>query len=388
MNELNNMLFSLLRSILCDEELDRSVIECLDEGKLDKLYKLSKKHDLAHLVSAALDKAGLLRENEISKKFGKQQLLAVYRYENLKYEYERICKTLEEGKIPYIPLKGAVLRDLYPEPWMRTSCDIDILVQKNDLESAVSLLVCDLNYEREEKLEAHDVSLHSGNGVHLELHFTIVESVESVEAILDSVWSYARKTEGEKYEMLPEFFVFYHIAHMLCHFLIGGCGIRPICDLYLIRQGIAYDENKLLELCRGANIETFYLEMSRYAEERFSGAELDEIGERIENYVVSGGTYGTHENQIAVRKGQTNGNLGYAKKRIFVSYRHLKLRYPSLKSRALAPAYQVRRWIDVLRERRGGGLLSEYRATAAVDKETVRDVNTLMKDLKLSAHIK
>ena len=33
----------------------------------------------------------------------------------------RGCAVLEEAKIPYIPLKGTVLRDYYPEAWMRTS---------------------------------------------------------------------------------------------------------------------------------------------------------------------------------------------------------------------------------------------------------------------------
>ncbi|MBO4954226.1 MAG: nucleotidyltransferase family protein, partial [Clostridia bacterium] len=36
--------------------------------------------------------------------------------------------------IDFMPLKGAVIRQYYPEPWMRTSCDIDIHVKKDRLE--------------------------------------------------------------------------------------------------------------------------------------------------------------------------------------------------------------------------------------------------------------
>jgi hypothetical protein len=51
----------------------------------------------------------------------------------MKHEFERICLVLEKAKIPHIPLKGSVLRKLYKEPWLRTSCDIDILVQEETL---------------------------------------------------------------------------------------------------------------------------------------------------------------------------------------------------------------------------------------------------------------
>ena len=35
---------------------------------------------------------------------------------------------IKKVQIPFLPLKGSVIRQYYPEPWMRTSCDIDILV--------------------------------------------------------------------------------------------------------------------------------------------------------------------------------------------------------------------------------------------------------------------
>ncbi|MDO5139153.1 MAG: nucleotidyltransferase family protein, partial [Oscillospiraceae bacterium] len=36
--------------------------------------------------------------------------------------YSIICSALDNGNIDYVPLKGSVIKDLYPEPWMRTSC--------------------------------------------------------------------------------------------------------------------------------------------------------------------------------------------------------------------------------------------------------------------------
>jgi hypothetical protein len=151
MNELNNKLFALLRSVLCDEKLDKSIIEGLDAENIAKIYKISKRHDLAHLVGVAVDKCGMKIESEIAQKLVNSQMMAVFRYENINYELSRIKSTLEEGGIDYVPLKGAVIRSLYPEPWMRTSSDIDVLVRENDHKRAVELICDRLGYTLKEK---------------------------------------------------------------------------------------------------------------------------------------------------------------------------------------------------------------------------------------------
>ena len=85
------------------------------------LYKLSKAHDLAHLVGDALIKNDLIGNDEIKEKYQKQVMIAIYRYEKINYELNRLRSALNEARIPFIPLKGSVLRQYYPEPWMRTS---------------------------------------------------------------------------------------------------------------------------------------------------------------------------------------------------------------------------------------------------------------------------
>ena len=137
---------------------------------LAKLYTLSKSHDLAHLVGDALTKNNIIGDGEIKAKFQNQMMLAVYRYEKINYELGRLREAMNEAKIPFIPLKGSVIRQYYPKPWMRTSCDIDILVHESDLERAVAILVDKLAYKRESK-GSHDISLFSDYGVHLELHY-------------------------------------------------------------------------------------------------------------------------------------------------------------------------------------------------------------------------
>ena len=93
-------------------------------------------------------------------------VLVVYRYEKINYELNRLCETLNEVKIPFIPLKGSVIRQYYPEPWMRTSCDIDVLVHEEAVDQTAQIIVEKLGYTYEKK-QYHDISLMSDGGVHL-----------------------------------------------------------------------------------------------------------------------------------------------------------------------------------------------------------------------------
>lgn len=389
MNELNNTLFKLLRSVLCDEMPSKSVLEELDSEKIEKLYIMAKRHDMAHLIGAAIDKCGVKVEGEISQKLASAQMLAVFRYENLNYELLRIKNTLEEGEIDYIPLKGSVIRDLYPEPWMRTSSDIDILVRESDHKRATKLICGRLGYTLKEKESKHDVSLYSESGVHLELHFSICEDIDMADPYLAKVWEYASIVGvGHEYKMNNEFLVFYLIIHILCHFAIGGCGIRPICDLYFCKHKLCYDEAAVIEFCRAAHTETFYKELMLLAELWLGNAQCSELSESLEGYIFSGGVFGTTASHITVRRTVDRGGARYAARRIFAPYATLKKRYPSLNSRALVPIYQVRRWIDVIRQGRGEASLKELKTNAAIDSERLDGINALMKDLGIKEHIK
>lgn len=108
------VMMDLIASEVCGKEIDKSQHTLTDE-ELVKLYKLAKSHDLAHLVGDALIKNDLIGDGEIKAKFQKQMMIAVYRYEKINYELGRLRKVLNEAKIPFIPLKGSVLRKYYPD---------------------------------------------------------------------------------------------------------------------------------------------------------------------------------------------------------------------------------------------------------------------------------
>lgn len=174
------------------------------------------------------------------------------------------------------------------------------------------------------------MSLFSDANVHLELHFNIQENIDKLDAVLKDAWQYARLTEGSRYKFTDEFFVFHMFAHMSYHFLSGGCGIKPLMDIWIMehKMGITYESAK--ELLEKAGIFQFATEISNIAEICFSGKPKDEFSDTILSYIFSGGVYGTSQNKIAVKKSKSKSTLLYALQRLFMPYKSMVILYPIL----------------------------------------------------------
>lgn len=299
---------------LCGGALKETVRTELSAEMRRKLFALSNKHDVAHIVASALSNAELLGEDEISTAFKNVMMTAVYRDAQREYAITQVSTALEKADIPHILLKGAVLRNYYPETWLRTSCDIDILVDELDLEKAVQILTDEHDFLYFKK-GTHDVSLFTKNKQHIELHFDLVEknSANSASLILKRVWSTAKKLRDCKYwyEMSDEMFYFYHIAHMAKHFEFGGCGIRPFLDLWLLNHNISFDKEKRYGLLAEGKLLTFAKQAELLSEIWFGGAEHTEITLQMQEYVLCGGVYGTTENMIVVQQQKQGGKFKY-----------------------------------------------------------------------------
>lgn len=348
--EVSDMLFSLMRSVLAKKPIEKQALDCLSIETLSAVYRLSDRHDMAHMVGAALLSYDQLQQNETTEKLQKKMWLAVSRYERIRYELERICDTLEQAKVPFVLLKGAVVRRYYPEPWWRTSCDIDILVHEQDIERAVLVLKETLQYTSNGKKSYHDVSLFSKNNVHLELHFNLKEGQPRLDNLLVKAWEYAVPTQGKTYqhEFTDAYLKFHIVAHMAYHFLSGGCGIKPILDLWLLDKKIA-DDTVFDELLKQSGLTTFTQKVRKLGKAWFENEMMDSVSLDIQQYIFSGGVYGTTKNKVIVQQQRKGGKTQYLFSKLIISREFLESQYPVLKKhRWLSPVMQVCRWFRLL----------------------------------------
>lgn len=372
---LQDIFIKILRSELTETELDASVKEQLTPDVVSALYSLADRHDLAQIVSSSLYKCGIQSDDAVYSKFYQKEIMSIYRDERMKYTYGQICDVFNQASIPYIPLKGSVIRPYYPKESMRTSCDIDILVKEEDLEAAIDALVQKGFQYR--KRGYHDVSLLSDAKALLELHFNILENNDKLDAVLKDAWHYAQLTDGSRYEFTDAFFVFYMFSHISYHFLNGGCGMKALMDIWIIehKMGITYECAR--ELLEKTGIYQFAAEISKLAEICFSDKTKDEFADTLLSFIFSGGVYGTPQNKIAVKKTKTKSTLLYTVQRLFLPYKKMIILYPALKKLPfLLPFCWISRLCKMLF---GGKAKDTIRELKTANNMSEDKINTIMR---------
>ena len=360
-----------------NDALVLSETPAFSEEELERLSSIASAHGLTHLLASALDRRGLLGKEEISEELRCEMLKTVWSYQQKTFALEEIRRVLDACEIRYLPLKGAVLAGYYPAPWMRTSCDIDVLVSRVDLDAAASALERELSYERRRE-DTHDVSLYSPTGVHLELHFDLVEEGRARNAaeVLSTVWDTVRSEEGSyACTLSDEMFYFYHVAHMAKHLeRSGGCGLRSFLDLWVLEHRVPHDGKARDELLRRGGLLTFAKTARHLSEVWFGGGEADAEALALQDFLLRGGAYGSAENRVTVEQGRRGGRVGFLLSRIFLSYGQLKYRYPILqKHKWLFPIMQVVRWCSLPFGGRLRRSMSELQRSRTMSDETIRE---------------
>lgn len=379
---LSKALFQLFGYALRDD-FDKESLN-LDRASWAEIYKLSKKHDLAHLIGYALKKSNTVIDEDLQKAFEQIMNIAAFRYVKISYDLEAISYALEKAKIRFIPLKGSVIRRYYSEPWLRTSCDIDILISKKDIEKVKAVFVNELNYTYESTWN-YELSFFTPSKIHIELHHVLSDDVKAIDKVLSSVWERSSPAPEHTYlyEMSDEMYYFYHIAHMAKHFVNGGCGIRPFIDIWILNHNCTFDKEKRYELLDEAGLLPFTKAAEELSEVWINNHQShSSLTEQLEQFILSGGTYGTVENRVMVQQAVTGGKVSYILSRIFLPYDQLKKTYPKLEKRKwLFPFYQIKRWFRLFKKGRLKKSIYEAKTTSSVTIEENDSVSELLTSL-------
>lgn len=387
MESLKDFFIALVCSGLSGKAVSGDIVLPADEETLKKLYKLSQAQSLTHLVAQGLWINGLLdRSTEVGKSFYKAQMLCAMRNEALDHALNTVSEAFCEIKVPFIPLKGSVLKRYYPEPWMRTSCDIDILIDPADEQKCTDVLCNKLGYTFKSK-DSYDISFYSADGIHLELHFGLMENRFAASKYLSRVWEISGPVlDGSyRYEMSDDMFYFHQVAHLYKHFVSGGCGVRLFMDLYVLNHHPAFKKSgEYKRYLKEIKLTDFEKEIVHLSEVWFGCGEHTDLSRQVEQYVMGAGIFGNIKNEVALNRESAGGRVGYAAKRIFLPLKVLCEYYPELRSRKwLAPVYQVKRWINVVKDGHVKRAYNELSLNNSVSEEYADSLRDMMKKLKV-----
>lgn len=347
------------------------------ESDMKSLLNVASRQSILYIVVTGIKNMG--GENLLPDDIKNRMLKTTYDYVQRKDSLSQISQVFEKNQIPYIPLKGAVLRDLYPQPCMRTSSDIDVLIHEEDLNKATAALQENTGFRCFRKAH-HDVHFKNER-IHLELHFSLLSNNEKMDSVLKDAWQYAERVDNSfYYSFSPEYSVFYIVAHAAGHFIReGGIGIRPLLDLWILRTKTKFDENKVQVLCEEAGILGYYKMCTSLISVWFDNTNHSDATKEFEDLVLQGGVFASKHSQIVAR-GRMSTGARYMFKRVIRSKKDIKAMFPICNRHpGLVPLYQVVRWTHLLNSKKRAETRAEIQEVRMMDPNEVEKYDKLMK---------
>ena len=318
----------LCASMVNGEEPDKERVASMD---LERLYKAADRHLLTGIVGYALEAAGIYESVFVQAKAKAIRKVVLFDTERAK-----VLQALDEAGIWYMPMKGSVLKDLYPKIGMRQMADNDILYDASRSDD-VRTIMEGLGFTTEEFGISHHDHYNKEPVCNFEMHRIMFTDVTDVVFFryYDNIKERLIKDPENAcgYHFKAEDFYIYMIAHEYKHFSNSGTGLRSLLDtyVYLDQKGGELDLTYIERETQKLGIAEFEKNNRALATRLFSGTPLTEQDEDMLGYVLSSGTYGTMTNYVR-NQITKKGRLGYLLSRTFPPYRSMKTLYPILES--------------------------------------------------------
>lgn len=339
------------------------------------VFKFSTFHNMEAICFLALENAGRLDvlDEQLKKEWKLRKERAFRKNVLLDIEREAILDFMETHGIYYMPLKGVILRHIYPQAGMRQMTDNDILYDACHDEELYRFML-ERGYQAEKyRVSYHDVYLKKPI-YNFEMHRSLVgeHHDEKWQRYYADVKDRLVLDQGKKYgyHFSDEDFYIFMTIHFYKHYSYRGAGLRMMLDSYVYEWRMekldwGYIESELDGLGAG----NFDRTCRALAKKLLSDPEKSEktslTPEEVSmlDILITSGAYGNREavmhKQIEQATGKNRNELGWKAKLRFV-YRRLFPEREWFRERCLfcynhvwaIPFYNLYRWVRGLLFRR------------------------------------
>ena len=322
----------------------------IDNNKLTFFYKLSKGHSLNALLFKALEGVKVKVDEQTLFKLEEPYLLNIRKVASFNKERLELYSYLNDNDIDYLPLKGIIIKDYYPDECIREFADNDILFDEKK-DKLVKAFFVNKGYEVESfKKSNHDV--YTKNPFYnFEMHRSLFGESCDIKKVVTYFKDYLNKApikENKEHYLTKEDFYIYFTAHSYKHFHNSGCGIRTLVDYYLYLKNNELDFDYINKELEKIDLLEFSNQIKELSIKVFDNEPLNEKEEEMLLYIASSGTYGTLEHSVA--KGiKEKGKFGYFMSRVFPPYSFYKSTYPwAYKTVILIPVAWLCRFFRII----------------------------------------
>lgn len=353
METLHAGVITLLRSTLNCETL--KLPESFD---WDEAYNILYNHHLVGLGLQGAARCGAPRTHPAVTRLTAMFCSDLRVSRNQMQKIREVCALFDANGIEYLPVKGAVIKSLYPRPEYRVMGDADILIRQEQYPLIRSLLP---SLGMKEKDNSDYEYTWECPELTLELHRHLVsQHFRNYFTYYRDSWQFARKEENStRYFLSPEDHFIYLIVHFAKHYLNGTICAKDICDFYVWRQAHPHmDGDYILRQLHTLQLADFYRNVQDLLDNWFKGAPATEATELITRSAFQGGVHDEFNRSVAdnVMRRHTDDGDPLLKMKIIWFFRALfpsritmSYTYPVLtKCPVLLPVFWVVRWFNAL----------------------------------------
>lgn len=338
-------IIALVKSALTGEKAEIS-----ENFDWDNALNTAKKHQIIPMLYYGVQYSGITPPAEIMQFLELATFKNISVSQNQLYALEQICKAFDENEIDYMPLKGSVLKFIYPKPEMRPMGDADILIRQEQYEK-IRILMQKSGFT-EGRESGYDYAWDKPSSLHLELHKHLVPvNYKDFYSYYDNPWRLAHNVKNNRYILNDEDNYIFIFTHYAKHYRARGIGIRHILDIYVFlsqnkNMNFSYVDKELEKM----GLLKFYKNTIHTINVWFGEEHADTISDFITNKIFSSGSFGKSEylniSNAVITSKSAKSLRGIKFKQlfnmIFLPYSNMCLLYPCLKKTpVLLPIFWV-----------------------------------------------
>ena len=320
-------LIELLRASLQEGYVPQLQAPCFEE-----LLLLAGQHGISALLYPAVKHQPL--PPPVHKLYREEAYSAATRETLQSQALARFFDLCETKEIPVLPLKGCVIKEIYPQPALREMSDVDLLISRKKRRDIATLMAQLGNRPVPIDCDGTDV-YESPLGLRYEVHFSLDEDGfnPASKNFCAKLFEQATPQTNKCYvhELPPETHYTYILCHFVKHLLYGGVGIRQLTDLYLWHKHKNTDTARLQSLLQELDLEKLHTTVQTLALHYFEGQPATEATDELGRYLLSSGVFGNEAQRQTDRMLQEGEGVSYYLHRCFPPYSAMRKYFPSLR---------------------------------------------------------
>ena len=353
MNVLDRGIISLIRCAIDGTSPD--VPETFD---WKQALQLGKEYKLIPLMYYGIMDSKLPVPKEVMETLNTMTLRKSVIDQRQLFEISAIQEAFCSNGIDFMPLKGTLLKYLYPHSEMRPMSDADILIRMEQYPTIRSIMKT-LGFQ--EGKETHHELIWTKPQLYVELHKCLIPSYnQDYFAYYGDGWNLARESAERRhyYEMSDEDQMIYLFTHFAKHYRDGGIGILHMVDLWVfLRNRPEMDQKYLRTELAKLQLCAFYDNIIQTIDAWFGDGAETQVTDFIAERMFQNGSWGTRTSRAiaeAAKASEASKSTKWIRLRrirevIFPSVDYMKYRYPILqKCPVFLPFTWVARWMTTI----------------------------------------